>query len=71
MWIHHLTHIENLEDILEKGLKPRNELNQNEFRNTANDEIINKREKYQSNNDNNKIKNLNNYIPYFLCSSLI
>ena len=32
MWIHHLTHIENLGSILEKGLKPRNELNQNEFR---------------------------------------
>ena len=55
MWIHHLTHIENLGSILEKGLKPRNELNQNEFRNTANNEIINKRGKYQSNNDNNKI----------------
>ena len=79
MWIHHLTHIENLENILEKGLKPRNKLNQNEFRNTANDEIINKREKYQSNNDNNKIKNflgevnmkkiianLNNYIPFHI-----
>ena len=57
MEIHHLTHIENLKNILEKGLKPRNELNQNEFRNTANNEIINKRGKYQSNNDNNKIKN--------------
>ena len=66
MWIHHLTHIENLGSILEKGLKPRNELNQNEFRNTANDEIVNKRGKYQSNNDNNKIKNLNNYIPFHI-----
>ena len=66
MWIHHLTHIENLENILEKGLKPRNELKKNEFRNTSNDEIINKREKYQSNNDNNKIKNLNNYIPFHI-----
>jgi putative appr-1-p processing domain-containing protein len=57
MWIHHLTHIENLKSILENGLKPRNELKQNEFKNTANNEIITKREEYKS---------LNDYIPFHI-----
>ena len=57
MWIHHLTHIENLKSILENGLKPRNELKQNEFKNTANNEIITKREEHKS---------LNDYIPFHI-----
>ena len=66
MWIHHLTHIENLKSILENGLKPRNELKQNEFKNTANNEIITKREEYKSNNNNIEMKSLNNYIPFHI-----
>jgi len=66
MEIHHLTHIENLKNILEKGLKPRNKLEKNEFRNTADNKIINKREEYKSNNSNIEIKNLNDYIPFHI-----
>ena len=66
MWIHHLTHIENLKSILENGLKPRTELKQNEFKNTADNKIIAKREEYKSNNNNIEMKSLNDYIPFHI-----
>lgn len=48
--MHHLTHIKNLDSILKNGLLPRNKVK--DFKNTANYEIVAKREK------------LNNYIPF-------
>lgn len=45
MWIHHLTHIENLDSILKNGLMSRNELKNIgcDYKDTANIEIIEKR----------------------------
>jgi len=42
MWIHHLTHIDNLESILERGLISRNQLKQFniKFNDTADKRII-------------------------------
>ena len=56
MWIHHLTHIDNLESILERGLISRNQLKQFniKFNDTADKRIIGER------ND------LNNYIPFHI-----
>lgn len=53
--MHHITHIDNLESILKNGLKSRNELLNNiNFKDTADPEIITKRE------------SLNNYIPFHI-----
>ena len=56
MWIHHLTHIENLESILKNGLMSRNKLKKDNisFDDTANKNIIEKRNE------------LNNYIPFHI-----
>lgn len=55
--IHHLTHINNLNNILTQGLKARNFINS--FINTANQSIINGRQTISN-------YNLNNYVPFHL-----
>ena len=55
IFLHHITHIDNLESILKNGLKSRNELLSNtdiDFEDTADPDIIQKR------------GILNNYIPF-------
>lgn len=55
IFLHHITHIDNLESILKNGLKSRNELLSNtdiDFEDTADPDIIQKRGIF------------NNYIPF-------
>lgn len=52
--IHHITHIDNLENIIKNGLLPRNILRPDEYINTANPDIISKRSE------------LNSYVPFHL-----
>lgn len=52
--LYHLTHIDNLTSILRYGLQPRKMLNSNSFTNSADPDIILKREEYQ----------LDTYVPF-------
>lgn len=54
--IHHITHIDNLDEIIKTGLLSRNFLNNNKknYKDTANHEIIEKR------------NTLNNYVPFHI-----
>lgn len=52
--MHHLTHIDNLEKIIKKGILSRNQLNSKEYKDTADPSIIEKREE------------LNNYVPFHI-----
>lgn len=52
--LYHLTHIDNLTSILKYGLQPRKMLNSNSFTDSADPDIILKREEYQ----------LDTYVPF-------
>lgn len=41
--LYHMTHVDNIASILRSGLKPRSALSQGEFKDIANQEIIQKR----------------------------
>jgi hypothetical protein len=52
--IYHLTALENLPSIIERGLLPRSKLARKDFSDIANSDIIDKRH----------LQNLDNYIPF-------
>ncbi len=54
--LYHLTHIDNIKSILEKGLLPRNKLKSNDFKDTADQDIISGRHEYNV--------DLSDYVPF-------